>query len=187
MSGGISISWQHESLCPMYGLGVVVNSATLANARSLWFNVGALNHLHTTWSLGQGVVFSRAVFLYCDLLRLSFDWVFCCPFSKGFLCELSQLTNPKLGFSAPVWARAARPAGLINSMFLQKLEGSIPDLLRLSLGWVRFLPPHFLPNLVPSTITFDDIVFSFSRNNRYDSESNLFLLLELPPIILMTP
>ena len=63
----------------MYGLGVVVNSAMLANARSLWFNVGALNHLHTTWSLGQGVVFSRAVFLYCDLLILSFDWVFCLP------------------------------------------------------------------------------------------------------------
>ena len=101
---------------------------------------------------------------------------------------MSQLTNPDLGFSAPVWARAARPAGLMNSMFLQKFEGSIPALLRLSLGWVRFLPPHFfLPNLVPSTITFDDIVFSFSRNNRYDSESNLFLLLELPPIILMTP
>ena len=126
MSGGISISWQHESLCPMYGLGVVVNSATLANARSLWFNVGALNHLHTTWSLGQGVVFSRAVFLYCDLLRLSFDWVFCCPFSKGFLCELSQLTNPDLGFSAPVWARAARPAGLMNSMFLQNIRGFYP-------------------------------------------------------------
>ena len=98
---------------------------------------------------------------------------------------MSQLTNPKLGFLAPVWARAARPAGLINSMFLQKSEGSSLDLLRLSLGWVRFLPPHFLPNLL--SITFDDIVFSFSRNNRYDSESNLFLRLELPPIILMTP
>ncbi|CAP21518.1 Protein CBG25067 [Caenorhabditis briggsae] len=57
----------------MYGLGFVVNSAKLANARSLWFNVGALNHLHRTWSLGQGVVFSRAVLLSCDLLRLSFD------------------------------------------------------------------------------------------------------------------
>ena len=57
--------------------GVVVNSATPVNARSLWFNVGALNHLHTTWLLGQGVVFSRAVILYCDLLRLSLDRVFC--------------------------------------------------------------------------------------------------------------
>ena len=101
---------------------------------------------------------------------------------------MSQLTNPDLGFSAPVWARAARPAGLMNSMFLQNIRGFYPCSAETipGLGSI-FATPFFLPNLVPSTITFDDIVFSFSRNNRYDSESNLFLLLELPPIILMTP
>ena len=34
---------------------------------------------------GQGVVSSRAVFVYCDLLRLSYDRVFCLLFSAHVL------------------------------------------------------------------------------------------------------
>ena len=37
---------------------------------------GAKSHVYDMYT-GQGVVSSRAVFVYCDLLRLSFDRVFC--------------------------------------------------------------------------------------------------------------
>ena len=39
---------------------------------------GAKSHVYDMYT-GQGVVSSRAVFVYCDLLRLSSDRVFCLP------------------------------------------------------------------------------------------------------------
>lgn len=39
---------------------------------------GAKSHVYDMYT-GQGVVSSRAVFVYCDLLRLSYDRVFCLP------------------------------------------------------------------------------------------------------------
>uniref|UniRef100_A0A1I7WD77 Uncharacterized protein n=1 Tax=Heterorhabditis bacteriophora TaxID=37862 RepID=A0A1I7WD77_HETBA len=39
---------------------------------------------------GQGVVSSRAVSLYCDLLRLSFDWMFCSR--NTYIIELIIIT-----------------------------------------------------------------------------------------------
>ena len=57
---------------------------------------GAKSHVYDMYT-GQGVVSSRAVFVYCDLLRLSFDRVFCLPilltyFNRPFLCR-KELTN----------------------------------------------------------------------------------------------
>ena len=51
---------------------------------------GAKSHVYDMYT-GQGVVSSRAVFVYCDLLRLSYDRVFCSP-NLGYVLPRSEET-----------------------------------------------------------------------------------------------
>ena len=115
--------------------GVVVNSATPVNARSLWFNVGALNHLHTTWLLGQGVVFSRAVILYCDLLRLSLDRVFC------FVPKFKTIDLPAASFPGAKAASGKLPQAKFH--FSSSPFGSFPE-GKTAISKFSFLAPPLL-------------------------------------------
>ena len=76
---------------------------------------GAKSHVYDMYT-GQGVVSSRAVFVYCDLLRLSSDRVFCLPISITYFNRL--ILNIEFFRPPPLlWSSRKQPYSLSISNY----------------------------------------------------------------------
>ena len=104
----------------------------------------------------QGVVSSRAVLLYCDLLRLSLDWALCCCLGHHYLVLLLAGTwcfrarafshppaPPPLYFS-PIFSPSP-PFPPSSSLLFPPTPGALGRSVRwVGLGWGYVLAVHIL-------------------------------------------